>query len=280
MQAALEGPLAIIATGGSFALAVLWARLHEAAGWPAWALTPADFCARALPPGTQVLVLSASGRHHDILRAARHAERPYAVVCDRSAPLCDLVRSRGGDALILPPVAATGLGDHRPSIGFLSLLARWHGVSASALFERTPPDVSVDRPAHVLTLGAGLAAPAAIDFANRCRETGLATARATDLRDVAHGDLLAVPLATTCLVLFAPTAQDAYQAEYLRVLPPDLDRIEITTPHAGALAGIDLLLQAGRLSAAWQQRFDTRPSIASLPDWLKALYRLAQTDPG
>ncbi|MEZ4465838.1 MAG: hypothetical protein R3F43_15595 [bacterium] len=52
LRRSLDGPLAVVGTGGTLALATLWARLHEAAGQPAWSLTPADYVARATPPGT------------------------------------------------------------------------------------------------------------------------------------------------------------------------------------------------------------------------------------
>jgi fructoselysine-6-P-deglycase FrlB-like protein len=278
LQVLLEGPLAVVATGGSHALALLWARLHESLGWPAWAMTPADFCARGAPPRTQVLILSASGRHHDILRAAGRADAPFAIVCDRSAPLCDVVRTRGGDALILPAASSRGMGDYRGTLGYLSLLARWHDCARqiAPLFDVTLPTLPKTRPRHVVALGAGLASAAAHDFANRCRESGLATARASDLRDIAHGDLLALDLKHTCLVVFGRAEQATYRDRYLEQLPAGLDRMIVESTRTGACAGIDWMIQSGRLAWALQDRFEVHPTIADLPDWLKTLYRLSQ----
>ena len=76
----IDGPLAIVGSGGSFTTALLWAHLHESAGHPAWALTPYAFAQRRLPAGTRVLVLSAGGDHHDAVRSA--ASRPRARVPD------------------------------------------------------------------------------------------------------------------------------------------------------------------------------------------------------
>lgn len=278
LRRALSGPLAVVATGGTFAAAVLWARLHEAAGFPAWALTPADFTRRRLPDGARVLVLSASGRHHDILSAARHAERVYAVVCDRSAPLCDIVRRRGGDALIIPRPASRGLADPSLLVPFAVIAAAAYGTThgLAACFEATPPPPPAKRPEHVLALGVGLAWPAAVDLTNRCRESGLATARASDWRDIAHGDLLAIDPATTWLVLFGMPDDAEYLKAYARHLPAPMVHQTVLADAEGARGALQLLHGAGALAWTAMTAFGTRPSIEALPDWLKDLYRLAE----
>src|SRR4051812_2357333 len=93
-RARLDGPLAVIASGGSFTAAALWAHLHESAGQPAWAMTPYAFRQRTLAAGTRVLLLSAGGHHHDIISSARiAAERGHVThaVCRAPSPLADLV---------------------------------------------------------------------------------------------------------------------------------------------------------------------------------------------
>ena len=70
LRSATAGPLAIVGAGAMRTAAMLWARLHEKRGYPAWAMTPYQVVERGVPPGTRVLSLSVSGRHHDMLRAA------------------------------------------------------------------------------------------------------------------------------------------------------------------------------------------------------------------
>lgn len=279
LRRALSGPLAVVATGGSFAAAVLWARLHEAAGFPAWALTPADFVRRRLPDGAKVLVLSVSGRHHDVLGAARRAPRVYAVVCDRSAPLCDVVRQAGGDALIVPKPQISGMADPALLVPFAVVAAAAYGASrgVAACFEHPTPPPPDERPRHVLALGAGLSWPAAVDFTNRCRESGLATARASDWRDVAHGDLLAIDPSSTWLALFGTPTDADYLAKYAALLPDGLTHQTVLATHDGALGALELLHQAGRLAWDAMARFEVKPALQALPDWLRGLYRLADS---
>ena len=58
LRTALDGPLAVVAAGVPRAAALLWARLHEAWGRPAWATTPYEIAQRGLPQGARALVLS------------------------------------------------------------------------------------------------------------------------------------------------------------------------------------------------------------------------------
>lgn len=280
LRSALQGPLAVVATGATFPVAVLWARLHEAAGWPAWALTPTDCLRRGVPEGAQVLFLSASGRHHDILQAAQHVPKMFAVVCDRSAPLCDMVRSGGGDAFILPrPPAPTTplLADPLPQIPLITLAAAVYDAPTAGLagLDGPLPSLPDRRPQHVLALGAGLAQPAAEDFAARCRESGIATARVSDLRNVAHGELMSIRPDATWMVHFALSQDAAYVERYCAALPPELART-IVSASGGVEGAVSLMHLSGRLAMGAMARFDAQPTVKDLPDWLRTLYRLAQ----
>src|SRR5207253_289029 len=112
----LAGPLAVVGSGGSFTTAALWAYLHESAGYPAWAMTPYAFAESRLPAGTRVLLLSAGGTHHDIIRTADLALRrgceTLAMTCRPESALATRVaRGSSIDAvLVVPePVHADGL---------------------------------------------------------------------------------------------------------------------------------------------------------------------------
>ncbi|MCB9544474.1 MAG: hypothetical protein H6706_01100 [Myxococcales bacterium] len=282
LRRALEGPLAVVGTGGTLALATLWARLHEGTGQPGWSLTPGDYVARPLPTGTRTLFLSATGRHHDILAAAReavHRRAPlHAIVHDRSAPLCDIVRAGGGDVTVLPrPPQPATLADPRVAVPMLALAGAMHGgLDLDALESLTVPAPPTTRPGFVLCLGTGLAAPAAADFAARCRESGLALAIATDRRDATHGDLLQVDPARTWLVHFYGPAEASRVAAYDARLPADLAVTRVEAWGPGGTAAVALCVAGGLLFRATAARFQVAPRVEDLPEWMKALYRLPE----
>lgn len=283
LRTTLDGPLAVVATGGSLALATLWARLHETTGRPAWSLTPADFERRRLPEGARVLFLSASGRHHDILNAARHGARLgarlHAVVYDGTAPLCDVVRAARGDVTILPaPPPARDLADTQVAIPTVVLAGTLYGGFAHGhdVFAVHPTALPPVRPDLVVALGAGLAAPAAHDFAARCREVGLANTVQGDRRNAAHGELSPLDPAKTWLVHCAPVAEVARLDAYDRVLPPTLHVTRLLSSIAGIDGALSLYFQSLVLFRAAAERFGVTPSVSALPDWLKTLYRQAE----
>ncbi len=195
LREALEAPLVVVATGATAAAAELWARLHRAAGQPAWAMGPYDYVESAAPPGAHTLILSVRGRHHDLLHAAAVAMArgpTRAVTCDRRAPLCTMVRDGGHDTLVLPaPLDAADAGPMQLT-SMLVLAARAYGGVGpwAPFFKPTPVKLPSKAPRGVFALGAGLARPAARHFAWCLGESGV-PATTMDLRDFAHGAFMA-----------------------------------------------------------------------------------------
>lgn len=68
----------------------------------------------ALPPGTRVLVLSASGQHEDVLAAVKAGATGYLVKSASRTELLDAVRRTAlGDAVFTPGLAGLVLGEYR-----------------------------------------------------------------------------------------------------------------------------------------------------------------------
>ncbi len=280
----LEGPLAIVASGGSYTTALLWAHLHEVAGNPAWAVTPYAFAQRTLPPGTRVLLLSASGNHHDILAgAARALERGHetrAVVYRADSRLASLV----GQAS--EPDAVFAVGDPpypddmiavQSVVAFAVLAGRTYaGRGPWAPYFDCDAELPTRVPRFVIAFGAGAAEPAAVDFVNKCHETGLAPAWHTDLRHFSHGQFMMLrgggddPL----LLAFATASQRDYVKRFAAVLPPTacLHRIEVDAE--GAPAALSLLARSMRSFAPIIERAGGPPTLATLPAWGRSVYEL------
>jgi hypothetical protein len=283
-RARLEGPLAVVASGGSFTAAVLWAQLHEAAGHPAWAMTPYAFAQRRPVAGTRVLLLSAGGHHHDIVSTVAIAtQRGHDVraVCRAPSPLADLVAAAGSraDVLIMPP---TQHADGMIAVHALIALA----VVAARAYEGAAPWADLlggdglslpgPVPRFVVALGAGAAEPAAVDFVNKCQESGLAPAWQTDVRHFAHGQFMMLQAGQPDMLMlaFASRSQRAYLDRFAATMSPAtvLRRIEVDAD--GAAAALALLARGMRTFEQLAARGGGLPTIAGLPGWGRALYEL------
>lgn len=294
--ATLDGPLAVVGSGGSLSTALLWAHLHEARrGAPAWALTPYQLVERGVPPSTRVLLLSAGGAHHDILRAARHgAARSWAlraVTCRAGSPLAEVVGAAcGPDAVLaLPePLGDDGVLAIHGLAPVALLAARLHEEPAgaggwTACFAGATPltlPAQLRRPRFVVALGAGVATAAAADFAGRSQESGLAPAWHTDPRNFAHAQFLALadgPPGEALVVSFALAHERPFLDRWLATLPPETPRLRIEPSSEGATgarAGLELLLRGVRTFEALGRATGAHFDLAELPAWGRALYFL------
>lgn len=285
LRADLSGPLVVVGAGGTAPLARLWAGLHARAGHPAWARTPLELRERPLPDGAQVLMLSASGRHHDVLGATRHAldagARVHAVCTRADAPLIDIVRSADAahHAVVLPgPAQKQGLATRAAGVPLLVLAQAVHGgdsggaVAGSALFEVEPTPLPRSRPRDVVALGAGLARPAAEAFAQLVRESGLAPARADDPRDFAHGAFMAVT-PDTWLVIFGLPDQ-RWLGPWCQALLDGPTSVRLIAEGGPVEAAARLYARALTTADQAMQAFDARPGRADIPGWAARIYRL------
>lgn len=273
LRAVLDGPLAVVAAGQTHAAAVLWARLHEAAGQPAWAMSPYDVLQRGVPSGARVLVMSVSGRHHDVLAAARSVAGKHptiAVTCDRSAPLVRVVRGAHdqSDAVVLPNAPAPV-----SVVPMLTLAARAYGGIGSwmpAFRDARPQPVPDASPRVAVCMGAGLAYAAAVDFAARCTGAGFAHARGTDIRQFAHAETAAFDPGRDWLVCAAAgEAQRTYLHRVLDTMPEGTVALTFEAERADINGALSLLAQSMVTFAALGLPANARA------DWATRLARLS-----
>ncbi len=291
-RARLEGPLAVVASGGSFTAALLWAHLHESAGHAAWAMTPYAFRQRPLPASTRVLLLSAGGHHHDIIGSATIAlQRGHdtRAVCRAPSPLAELIVAAGSheDLVGLPETPhADGMIAVHALVALAVLAARAYAgegsgptaatASWAAAFAGDGVPIAGPLPRFVVTLGAGVAEPAAVDFANKCQEAGLAPAWHTDLRHFAHGQFMMLHAGHPDMLLlaFASRSQRAYLERFAATIAPAavLRRIEVDTE--GAPAALALMARGMRTFEHLAALGGGAPTLAAVPEWGRALYDL------
>jgi fructoselysine-6-P-deglycase FrlB-like protein len=255
LRASLEGPLAIVTAGTLRACASLWARSHEAAGHPAWLMSPYEFIERGVPPGTHLLFLSRSGRHHDLLAAARHAKTQrtpaHAVVSDGRSPLVAMLRQdapeNGVLVLDFPAEFASQLSLRAVSFAVLVASMYGNGGPYAHLFNPQSFRLPESPISHVVALGVGHARAAALDLALRCRKTRIAPATVCDAREVSHGGANPLDPCTSWFVFFYTQDRAEYVQRFASSLPPETPRILIATEHHGVEGGVHLMAQSARL---------------------------------
>ena len=282
LRDALRGPLAIITAGGLRPVAALWARLHEASGHAAWTLTPYDFLERSVPPGTRILILSRRGRHHDVLAAARHAERigcaVHGIVESAKAPLVSMVRnfSPDNEVVILDSVAQSEDPWHLCRCVAMTMLATAlypHDGPRAAAYSTRVPSLPTTVPKQVVGLGVGLAYPAALDFSIRVAEVGLAASVATDPRNASHALARPYEPEETWFVFFTLPDHLAYATRFADHLPEAVGRTFVTTTRSGAAGAIELMARSALASPVLGEL----PSCRSAEEarWVSDLYFLA-----
>lgn len=286
LRARLDGPLAVVAAGGSMPAAAFWAQLHERyANQPAWALPPFALVDRGVPSGARVLVLSAGGGHHDVLRAARAATGAgavaSAVVCRPSSPLSRWMTEAGGpDAVLeLPkPVAADKVLAVHAMVPLLVAAARLYGGVGpwAPCFGAPAEPASPSRPRYVVSLGTGFAAPAAMDFAYKCKESGLAPAWYDDVRDFAHGPFITLDRVPegALVVAFATGEQRAYLERYLEGFPTSARVVLVSVASSGITAGLELFARSMRTFEQFGREADVLCGPERIAAWGAGIYNL------
>lgn len=286
LGAELVGPVVFVASGATWPAALLWARLHESAGHPAWALTPYEFEHRAFGPDTQVVLISMSGNNIDMVRAARVVvERGLngrALSAEqRSAMATELARAGRPVHLLPQPPDEELIASPFRIIGLTAAGARVYGGERNwpSMFEPRGPLIEIpNRPQRLFCLGAGLAGPAAWDFCEKSIESGYAMATCTDVRNFAHGSVMAIgdALADALIAVFATASEREYFEALLAELPAALPRILIADVGDGIDAAVRLIAAGVRLFDEAAHQAGLRPTHADVPPWGRRVFFLAR----
>jgi len=283
-----EGPAVFIASGATAPAARLWAAAHESVGQPAWALTPYDLEQRSLPAGTRVVLMSVSGANHDIVRATQVAigrgGPVVAVTSDPESPMARLARGDGARLLTLPtPDDEHLIANPWRIVGLTVAAASVYsgpGPWAERLAAAAAPVVWARRPSMIFSLGAGFAAPAAYDLAEKSVESGYAASLHTDERNFAHGALMvaANDPSRALVTLFATRRAAPYARRFAAALPPDMQRCVVAAEDDG-IAGAVALVGAGiRLFHAALDGAAMAPTHHDVPSWGRTLHFLQVDD--
>ena len=282
----LSGSAAFIASGATFPVAMLWARLHEESGQPAWALSSHELEHRRLGREVEHVLISLSGEHFDTVNAARtlvsRGARGRAFSGTRDSAMAATFARAGLPVHRLPPPpAGVALASPCRIVGLAAAAARVHGgggldslirARASSRGELSP------QARHVFCLGAGLAAPAARDLCEKLLESGCAMATCRDIRSFAHGAAMALARApeSAQVVGFALGSERAYFESFFDQLPASLPRLLIADPDEGPDAAVRLIIEETRVFEEMATARGLSRDRSVIPAWIHALYVLGR----
>lgn len=283
--------LFVVASGGALVVAEWACHLYrQVTGRSAVPLTPLEFVALSHPVQSTVWLLSAAGRHSDILTAAARAHHRgdrdvHALVGRAGSPLARVHDARAGHA---PIELGLDVAD-----GFLATYSVWHMARLIAeAAARWQPSLAPPQPGHALEWGFAQAqafhgtdaslvlihdawtALGAYDLETRAVETALAPVWRTDWRNLGHGRhfWFAARNADTHLVALQTPSSRALGEATLSELPAKTTVTRVSIPWDDATGALASLAWSMAATAVLGSRRDRDPGRPGVPAFGERLY--------
>ncbi len=295
---ASEAGLMVVASGGAKVVADWASRLQRMTfGCAAVAMTPLEYAALPIPVSATTWLISAGGRHPDILEAARAAtSRGDACVVGLiglpESPLQELLERE-----LRSEVMSFGLAPGQD--GFLATNSVWAMACALAkAYSRwLPGEVPLDdaRCECLLAWGAKAAESVATsgrdgrelvvlhdawtglgaqDLEARLTETALANLWISDFRNFGHGRhyWIADRADRTLLVSLSSPASECVAAPTLELLPAAMPRLQLRMPDDGIACALASLAWSMHATARWASVTGRDPGRPGVPRFGEKLY--------
>lgn len=283
-----------IGSGGSLSLAKLWQCIHEYCDLgTAKTITPFEFNYTPTRPDVVVLI-SASGKNHDILQAFRDAiSRQCRVVIftsNQRSPLIRLSNQYKESAIVICPsirIVKDGFLAVNSVIAIACLMAK---VAKHLSRERILIDApvklaladhatTVNRTKIVSTdtfqiVSSEWGMPAGLDFEARLAESAISTCFLTDPRNFGHGRFLWLERhPSSTVVFFATTASAGYIKRYRKYIPEHIRCYSIDAPMDGLAGSIYCLTRSILLFGEIAHYKKIDPGKPAVPTWGRKLHR-------
>ena len=288
--------LVAIGSGGSLTAAWFAALLHETVtGRLARAATPLEAVTRAPLRDTGALLLSARGTNTDIRRAAELLpmlgyEAVSAVTTREGSPLSRILNAYGSTTHEF--TVPGGRDGFLATNSLMATLVLMYRAALPANDSEVGEDLSLAHSKPVITgseralrnrtvvvMAQTWATPAAVDFESRFSEAALANVTVTDPRNFAHGrhHWLSRYAASTGVVSLETKSSVRDARRVLRLLPPDIDVLRVTSERDGPDATIELVGAVMGFAGAVAQARGIDPGRPSVAEFGRRLYRANAT---
>lgn len=295
---ASDAGLIVVASGGAKVVAEWASRLQRMSfGCAAVAMTPLEYAALPVPVKASTWLISAGGKHPDILQAARAAASRgdacvVGLIGQSKTPLEEFLASElrsttisfdmapGRDGFLATNsvwamVCALAKAHARwlPAEGLLDdahcdRLLAWGKTQAQSASETQTGELDL------VVLHDAWTALGAQDFETRVTEAALTNLWVSDLRNFGHGRhfWIADRPDRTLLVALTSPASNAMTSATLDVLPPGLPTLRVHTPDDGIAGALASLAWSIHATARWAERRGRDPGRPGVPRFGEMLY--------
>ena len=295
---ASDSGLIVVASGGAKVVAEWASRLHRMSfGCAAVAMTPLEYAALPVPVKAFTWLISAGGKHADILEAARvavsrgdscvvgligQAQTPLDVYLTRTLRSTiisfDMAPGRDGFlatnsvwamACALAKAYARWLPtDHPLNNGCCDDLLAWGASQALAVSSEEAGQ------RELVVLHDAWTSLGAQDFETRVTEASLANLWVSDLRNFGHGRHFWIADRTreTLLVALTSPASSSMTSATLELLPKGARKLTVCTPMDGVGGALASLAWSIHATARWSEKRDRDPGRPGVPSFGEKLY--------
>lgn len=280
-----------VGSGGSLSACHLGAMLHQRFGHIAKAITPLELIqSKEIICNSNIVLLSASGRNSDILKACEiaktyGAKNLLAIIMSTNSALAKKVEEyEYSNVLELNiPSGKDGFLATNSLIAFFTLLLRLYKVkilptasyhkinNLDSFLAKLPMDFTLT------VLYSGWATSIAYDIESKFSEAGLGNVLITDYRNFGHGrhNWFDKKSETSAVIQLITPEIKSLAEKTVALLPKQVPILKLETENAQPSACIDLLMQSFSLVNAVGKKVGIDPGRPGVPDYGSKLYHLS-----
>lgn len=287
---ALDKPIIVVGSGGSFSVASIVTLIIQELGGFAKAITPYDLkMEKNNLNAATVIIITAGGGNIDIINAYKYINRytrSFVVCAKKDSKLIQLMINKNDtDFLEFDiPHGKDGFLAVNSSIAFITIF--WHLLCVTTKKEfvingknfcvDTLIDFNVLNKNTIIALCGGWTNPVAIDFESKCTEAGLVNVQYANYRNFAHGrhHWIAKNELDTSVICFADPEEIELAKRTMRLIPDNIPKTIVETNLYGIEGILDLMIKMYKIVNKIGEIKYIDPGKPGVPLYGKNLYHL------
>lgn len=260
----IEVPLLVIGSGGSFAVAKMFALCYQTMGGFSKAVTPFEVRNETkLLHRTKVLIVSAGGNNPDTVGIYEYVKlyetyRTFVICMAEKSKIISAAQNNSDTGFFQTkiPFGKDGFLAVNSSVAMFTIACRLVNIITFGkdTIKETNFDISdvisnasIDwkKVQTIVVLYGGWTMPAAFDFESKCSEAGLKNVQLADFRNFAHGrhHWLAKKSKDTILIAFDTALEKKICERTIELLPNEIPILRLHSDNKSIEGGLDALIQ-------------------------------------